>query len=538
MKWILPIVVMLCGPAFALDVRVEPRFAGEPLVYDAVTNLTASGQQISVTRLDFLLSGFAVKHNGIWTEQSNEVAYISAREGRTGFTLENIEPGEFERIRFHVGLNPLLNHGDPSQHAPDHPLNPQVNGLHWGWMGGYVFLALEGRWGESGGYSYHVATDDQLMRVELDLPSSNMLLVLNVDKILTQRIDGYSSSTHSRSNDVLATELRGRVERAFEAEPLTGTSDAANDDQSRPVSYYRFAYSRFFPQPNLPKDNPLTEEGVALGERLFFDRRLSVNGSQSCATCHQPELAFAEKRPVSEGAEGQRGTRNAMPLFNLAWKSSFSWDGRAATLRDQIRRPIESPVEMHESVSNVAAKLAATGEYPGITEEGVLRALEQFLLTKVASASKFDRVIAGSDSFTPDEQRGFELFHTEYDPLHGQTGADCFHCHGGPLLQSQAFGNNGLDAEPADSGRFGVTGREGDRGKFAVPSLRNVALTGPYMHDGRFATLEEVVNHYATGVKRSATLDPNLAKHPDGGVPLGQEDIKALVAFLETLTEQ
>ncbi len=136
-----------------------------------------------------------------------------------------------------------------------------------------------------------------------------------------------------------------------------------------------------------------------------------------------------------------------------------------------------------------------------------------------------------------EEKRGFQLFITEYDPRREQFGADCFHCHGGPLFQSQTFANNGLDAVFKDSGRYGFTKNESDQGKFSVPSLRNVELTAPYMHDGRFATLEEVIEHYATGVRRSPTLDPNLAKHPNGGVPLSSEDKKALVAFLKALTD-
>jgi len=126
---------------------------------------------------------------------------------------------------------------------------------------------------------------------------------------------------------------------------------------------------------------------------------------------------------------------------------------------------------------------------------------------------------------------------TEYDPRRGQYGADCFHCHGGPLFQSQTFANNGLDSNFTDIGRAKVTGRDSDRGKFSTPSLRNIALTAPYMHDGRFQTLEEVVEHYSTGQKQSATLDPNLAKHPEGGVRLNAGDKKALVAFLKTLTD-
>jgi cytochrome c peroxidase len=286
-----------------------------------------------------------------------------------------------------------------------------------------------------------------------------------------------------------------------------------------------------------------------------------VNGAQSCASCHQRTKAFSDGKSVSAGAEGTNGTRNAMALFNLAWKSSFFWDGRAATLREQVLQPIQNPIEMHESLTNVVRKLrkqTATSadpdatsretEYaalferafgsPEITSDRIARALEQFLIAQVSFGSKFDRVISGQASFSEEEQRGFELFHTEYDPGHGQYGADCFHCHGGPLFQSQSFANNGLDSRVKDAGRFLATGKEGDRGKFAVPSLRNVELTAPYMHDGRFATLEAAVEHYCTGMKRGSTLDPNLAKHPDGGVPLSTADQKALVAFLKTLTDE
>ncbi len=174
---------------------------------------------------------------------------------------------------------------------------------------------------------------------------------------------------------------------------------------------------------------------------------------------------------------------------------------------------------------------------PEITAEKISLALENYLLTLTSFDAKFDRVLRGEGKFTPEEQRGFELFSTEYDPRRGQFGADCFHCHGGPLFQSQSFANNGLDDTFADLGRGKITGKKSDDGKFATPSLRNVALTAPYMHDGRFQTLEAVVEHYATGLKRSATLDPNLAKHPDGGVPLSAADKRALVAFLNTLTD-
>ena len=229
--------------------------------------------------------------------------------------------------------------------------------------------------------------------------------------------------------------------------------------------------SQFAPQPDLPRDNPLTVEGVELGSKLFFDRRLSADNSESCATCHNPHLAFSQPSRFSRGVTGAIGTRNAMPLENLAWKSSFFWDGRAATLREQVLQPIQNPIEMHESLANVVAKLngradlpvspdarqrVPTEDYPRlftaafgspeITADKIARALEQFLLVQVSFDSKYDRVMNRQANFTAQEERGFELFNTEYDPYHGQYGADCFHCHGGPLFQSQNFANNGLDS--------------------------------------------------------------------------------------------
>jgi cytochrome c peroxidase len=554
-------------------VRVVPQFNGAPLVFDALTNKTAKGQTISVTRLDFLMSDVALRRgDGVWIGQTNWFAYISAREGRTSFALENVPAGNFDGVRFHIGLSPNINHGDVAQWPAGHPLNPEVNGLHWGWAGGYVFFAFEGRWGAKG-YSYHLANDPQLMTVELPVQidtsaDCSVRIALDVEKILsgTSRIQlgDATDTTHSRTNDFLAVQLRENVERAFSAAvvqaPLA-VSKVSNSNKSEtggtPVlrylvasnaTPYRFTYAQYFPQPDLPRDNPLTGEGVSLGSQLFFDRRLSADNSQSCAACHHPREAFVENRRFSRGIGGEMGTRNAMPLENLAWKKEFFWDGRAASLREQVLQPIQNPIEMHESLDYLVKKLSNDTNYhrlfanafgsPEITSDRIARALEQFLLVQVSYDSKFDRVMLGKEKFTEEEQRGFQLFHTEYDPYHNQFGADCFHCHGGPLFQSQSFANNGLDSQFKDKGLSEVSKRAGDEGKFSVPSLRNVAVTAPYMHDGRFQTLDEAVEHYCTGMKRSATLDPNLAKHPDGGVPLGEADKRALVAFLQTLTDE
>jgi cytochrome c peroxidase len=547
----------------ALQIAIAPRYHGGALVLDKPAQTKAAGQQFSVTRLDFLLSDFALhRQGGNWLETTNWQASFSLGQNRTNATVQELEPGGYDRIRFHVGLEPSLNHSDPAQYPARHPLNPNLNGLHWGWAGGYIFLALEGLWRDTGGewrgYSFHLGNDPHLMTVEipvaLDLnQDKSLVLTFDLGGLLKQRLEQDNASTHSRKGDEMASLLCADVQRAFSVAEIAPAQPRSSTPPSvQPLAGthpYRFTFSMRFPRPDLPRDNPLTQEGVELGRRLFFEKKLSINDSQSCASCHHPAEAFSDAgKRFSAGAEGAPGTRNAMSLFNLAWKRSFFWDGRASSIRQQVLMPIQNTVEMHQSLDKVIAKLSATPEYPAlfarafgspvITTNRLALALEQFVLTRISCDSKLDRALQGAEQLTDQEKRGFELFMTEYDPRRGMHGADCFHCHGGPLFQSQGFANNGLDAVFSDVGRAAVTGREWDTGRFAVPSLRNVELTGPYMHDGRFKTLEEVVAHYCTGVKRSATLDPNLAKHPDGGVPLSKADQNALVAFLKTLTEE
>jgi cytochrome c peroxidase len=208
-----------------------------------------------------------------------------------------------------------------------------------------------------------------------------------------------------------------------------------------------------------------------------------------------------------------------------------------------------NPIEMHADVAKVAATLqadpAVAAQFEAafgtreVTPERIGLALEQYLLTKVSADSKFDRAMAGKEALTEQEKEGFALFMTEYDPARGRRGADCFHCHGGALFTDYDYKNNGLsETSRAERGRENVTGSVDDRDKFRTPSLRNVALTAPYMHDGRFQTLDDVVAHYDHGVTRSTTLDPNLAKHPDAGLQLTRAEQDALVAFLKTLTDE
>ena len=553
----------------SLQIEITPKVSGENLQPASLRYRTSVGETFSVTRVSYLVSDFALqRHDGSWLEISNSVAWLDFERNRNSVWLDRIPPGEFCSLRFSIGLNPTLNHQDITNFPAGHPLNPDVNGLYWGWQGGFIFLALEGLWrnasGELDGWAYHLARDPNCTRITLSAPLDltnqttleldfDLASLLNAPCPLSFANDG--SSTHSRDGDPVAAALAANLPSAFRVSRISSLTDAEIATARPKPLYlpakftpYPFQMSATFPVPDLPRDNPLTVERVALGRKIFFDKRVSINNLQSCADCHSPAKAFTDGRRTARGAEGDLGTRNTMPLLNLAWKNEFFWDGRAKSLRDQVLQPIQNPIEMGQSLTNLVVKLAQANSYPvlfnaafgspEISGEKIALALENYLLTLTSFDAKFDRVLCGEGKFTAEEQRGFELFSTEYDPRRGQFGADCFHCHGGPLFQSQAFANNGSDGAFADIGREKVTGQASDRGKFAVPSLRNVALTAPYMHDGRFRTLEDVIEHYSTGVVRSLTLDPNLAKHPDGGVPLSATDKRALVAFLKTLTDE
>lgn len=555
--------------AATLQIQISPKVSGENLQPASLRYQTSAGETFSVTRFSYLVSDFALQRdNGSWLQISNSVAWMDFAANRDSIRLE-IPSGEFRSLRFLVGLNTNLNHADPAKFSPGHPLNPNLDNLNWSWQGGYIFLALEGLWrnarSEIDGWTYHLARDTNAVPITLATPLEitketrleldfDLTSVLNAPRPLSFAEDG--NSTHSRDGDPIAAALKKNLPGAFSVRRISNLTDSEIAAVHPKPLYlpekftpYEFKVSATFPIPDLPRDNPLTVERVELGRKLFFEKRISVNDRQSCADCHLPQNAFAGNRKTARGAEGGFGPRNTMPLFNLAWKKEFFWDGRAHSLREQVLQPITNSIEMHQSLTNLVMKLARPDDnYPAlfnaafgspeITKEKISLALENYLLTLASFDSKFDRVLRGEEKFTAEEQRGFELFSTEYDPRRGQFGADCFHCHGGPLFQSQGFANNGLDETFSDLGRENVTGKKSDEGKFAVPSLRNVALTAPYMHDGRFSTLGEVVEHYSTGVRRSATLDPNLAKHPDGGVPLSGADKRALVAFLKALTDE
>jgi len=306
-----------------------------------------------------------------------------------------------------------------------------------------------------------------------------------------------------------------------------------------------------FPKPDLALDNPLTKEGVKLGRMLFYEKKMSKNNAMACASCHMQEFAFSDTSKFSVGVAGLPGKRHSMAVFNTAWHNNeFLWDGRSHLLRDQSLEPIQDELEMEETLDNVVNKLQGLTVYQEqfkkafgtsqITPVLMSKAMEQFMNSIVSVDSKYDQFLAGKATLSADEERGRFLFFTEYNPAFpNASGADCQHCHGGANFENDKYMNNGLDdnASITDKGRENVTKNPADLGKFKVTSLRNVELTHPYMHDGRFKTLEEVIEHYNL-VKSSNTIDGSfLQQLPNGGLKLTSMDKKALVAFLKTLTD-
>lgn len=306
------------------------------------------------------------------------------------------------------------------------------------------------------------------------------------------------------------------------------------------------------PTPDLPLDNPLTEAGVQLGKMLFYEPMMSKDGSMSCASCHNQMDAFSDTLQFSIGVENLPGKRQAMAIFNMAWHGNeFFWDGRSHLLRDQSLKPIEDGLEMNETLENVIAKLSNTEMYRDqftrafgsdeITAEKMSLAMEQFELTIISNNSKYDQYLAGQLSLSESEERGRILFMGEYNEFFPEeSGADCNHCHGGANFENDQYMNNGLDVladQAEDIGREEVTGDPADKAKFKVPSLRNVEMTAPYMHDGRFQTLEEVIGHYNEGIQSSPTADPTVLNTMSTGLFLTDQDKIDLVNFLKTLTD-
>lgn len=322
---------------------------------------------------------------------------------------------------------------------------------------------------------------------------------------------------------------------------------ATNFNYANPTLPASFAVNPILAQDNTPANNLTTDNGAKLGRVLFYDKRLSTNQTVSCASCHQQAHGFSDPRQFSIGFDGSKGTRNAMGLSNARWyqRRHFFWDERANTLEDQVLGPIQNPVEMGMTLEALTNRLAAEPFYtnlfaqafgsPGIDTNRISRALAQFVRSIVSVQSKYDTgVTVNFANFTAQENLGRQIFL-------GQVGnATCAACHGTDnFVPGPGLNNNGLEFPYVDTGVGGVTGNAGDMGKFKVPSLRNIELTAPYMHDGRFTNLEQVVEFYNSGVVDNPNLSPPL-RNPNGTVRrlnLTQAQKDALVAFLKTLTD-
>lgn len=331
---------------------------------------------------------------------------------------------------------------------------------------------------------------------------------------------------------------------------LSCRKDKSSDFEPTP---YNLEIPAHFPQMPIPADNPLTVEGIELGRHLFYDKLLSRDNTISCASCHHQVNAFSDPNVVSIGVDGATGTRQSMALVNMGWQQFFFWDGRVSTLEEQIFHPVLDPVEMDNTWAEIVTRLRQHDKYPqmfykafgapGIDSVKASKAIAQFIRTMVSAESKFDLIYKWANGIplsvqeailfqqiTPEELAGYDLFMS-------LNGADCMHCHNGPLMQVQIHSNNGLDAEFTDIGRMGVTGNPNDKGRFKVPTLRNIGYSAPYMHDGRFATLEEVIDHYSHGLVWSPTIDTNMEFVSHGGVQLSAQEKLFLKAFLLTLND-
>ncbi|HXC03098.1 MAG TPA: cytochrome c peroxidase [Bacteroidia bacterium] len=301
----------------------------------------------------------------------------------------------------------------------------------------------------------------------------------------------------------------------------------------------RFVVPKGWPSPHYDfKNNPLTLEGFELGRELFYDPLLSSDSSTSCASCHLSFTAFTHAdHKVSHGIQGLTGTRNSLTLINMAWNTSFMWDGGVNNLEVQAINPLTNPVEMNSNLNEVVSRLRASAKYKKlfyrafsdtvINSKKMLKALAQFTGNLISSNSKYDSVIRkeGNVHFTDREEAGYALFKQ-----------NCASCHTEPLFTNYSFQNNGLVLDTAlkDIGRMKITANSSDSLKFKVPTLRNIEYSAPYFHDGRVNKLKDAVEHYTSGITDSPTLAPVLKKK----IALSAEQKMELVAFLKTLTDK
>ena len=330
-------------------------------------------------------------------------------------------------------------------------------------------------------------------------------------------------------------------------------TEVVNPDDLTAIAYdpvdYIVDVPDHFPQLVIPDDNLLTIAGVDLGRHLFYDPILSANGNASCATCHLPSGNFTDNLPLSIGSEGETTPRSSMTLINVGFNNSgLFWDGRSLTLEEQALLPVEDPIELHESWSNVEGKLRDHPDYPvkfrkafgienknEITRDLAVKAIGQFERTLISANSKYDQVISGNAVFSDRELQGHDIFFDINEDI--SKHAECGHCHNAPLFTTNEFFNNGIQQPIAentfeDNGLGNISGNLFENGMFKTATLRNILFSAPYMHDGRFATLDEVIDHYITGGHLTTNLAAVLRP-----LTMSEEDREALIAFIRTLED-
>lgn len=318
--------------------------------------------------------------------------------------------------------------------------------------------------------------------------------------------------------------------------------------QKTPTPYV-FPILNTFPEMPLSQENPVTNEGIALGRYLFYDSSLSLNNNMSCASCHRQEYAFSDSpNTLSTGNQGIKLVRNTPPLFNLAWYKGMFWDGRAVSIEQQVFFPVRDHKEMNLNWKIAAKRIQSKPFYRKLFKEAfgtskidstkIAYAIAQFERTLLSYNSKYDRATRGETILSADEYAGFVL-------MNDMTKGDCLHCHttdGDGLGTTGSFSNNGLDparflTDYLDPGKGAISGLKQEIGQFKIPSLRNVAFTAPYMHDGRFKTLEEVLDFYSEKVHPSVNLDSKMTAAHQGGVKLSAEEKRKIICFLRALSD-
>ena len=380
-----------------------------------------------------------------------------------------------------------------------------------------------------------------------------------------------SLSNQVDSGETLPLENQATVDESDQGSPSvqSPTTESKNTDFLVPkpaqmdlgLAPYSVPVPSWMTPPPVPSDNPLTHAGVALGRLLFYEPMLSGNNTQSCSSCHQQKLSFTDGKRVSIGSEGRALKRNAMALVNLAWTAPYFWDGSEETLESLVPVPITDPDELNQNIDQLIQELSVHPKYPGwfetafpnegITERTISKAIAQFLRTLVSFNSRADLLNAGKIDLTELEQRGNQLMIDGFPKGDVDAVADlCDKCHlhsagvkdGGQdmgLFTDSSFKTNGLAVFESDLGRQKITGQSSDRGLFIVPTIRNLTVTAPYMHDGRLKSLEDVVTHYSELIQANPQLEsPLIIRDKPIRMNLNEEDKKAVLAILGIFTDE